>query len=122
MGPAPAGGGRLSHVKYATRVERFRAGDYPPVCVRSGRPADKFVPVEAARRAAWPWFLFPISIVGWLLSWKTVDRDRLWGHLPFTTGEVGAIEATWDKREQVVVLSGVHPAFVGACKRQQGTS
>lgn len=107
-------------MKYATRVERFREGDFPRVCARSGRPADKFIPVEAARRSAWPWFFFPVSIVGWLLTWAVVDRDRLWGRLPFATGEVGGIEATWDKGEQVVVLSGVHPAFVEACKRQQG--
>lgn len=112
----------MGAVKYATRVERFRGGDYPAVCVRTGQPADKFVPVEAARRAAWPWVLFPVSALGWLLSWASVDRDRLWGRLPFASGEVGGIEVTWDRREQVVVLSGVHPGFVEACKRHQGIS
>jgi hypothetical protein len=39
----------------ATWIERFERGDYPMVCARSGLAADKVVPVEAARRAAWPW-------------------------------------------------------------------
>ena len=105
--------------RYATRVERFVAGDYPAVCVRTGEAADEVVPVEAARRAAWPWFLFPLQPLAWLLSWAFVDRDRLWGRLPFATGAVGGIEATWDRREGVVVLDGVHPAFVAACRAAQ---
>lgn len=92
------------------------------MCVRTGRPADKVVPVEAARRAVWPWFLFPLTIVGWLASWALVDRGRLVGRLPFATGEVRGISATWDSRQAVVVLSGVHPGFVEACTREQGVA
>jgi hypothetical protein len=104
--------------RMATWIERFQLGDYPMVCARSGRPADRFVPVEAARRSAWPWFFGPFGLLFWVLHWS-YDKERLWGRLPFATGEVGGISATWDKSERVVVLKGVHPDFVAACKEHQ---
>ena len=58
----------------------------------------------------------------WLLAWFVVDRQRLWGQLPFANGHVEGILATWDRREGVVVLVGVHPSFVAACRAQQGSS
>jgi hypothetical protein len=108
--------------KMTTWQARFELGDYPMVCARSGLPADKLVPVEAARRAAWPLFLFPFSTVAWLFAWSRVDRDRIWGRLPFAAGHVEGISATWDKREAVVSLKGVHPEFIRACRvHQQST-
>lgn len=47
----------------ATWRARFVAGDYPMVCARSGLPADKMVPVEAARTATWPFFFILTSLV-----------------------------------------------------------
>jgi hypothetical protein len=98
---------------------RFERGDYPLVCARSGRPADKFVPVEAARRAAWPFVLFPVSALAWLFAWASVDRDRIWGRLPFAAGQVTGISATWDRHADVVTLKGVHPDFIAACHAHQ---
>jgi len=103
----------------ATWIERFERGDYPMICARSGLAADKTVPVEAARRAVWPWWFFPLNKLAWLLMWRSVDKERLWGRLPFATGHVDGIEATWDKREGVVILRGVHPEFVEACRNSQ---
>jgi hypothetical protein len=103
----------------ATWIARFEQGDYPNVCARSGLPADKFVPVEAARRAVWPWWFFPMHAVTWLVAWRSVDRDRRWGLLPFAAGHVDGVTATWDRREGVVILRGVHPRFVAACKQHQ---
>jgi hypothetical protein len=100
---------------------RFEAGDYPMVCARSGLPADELVPVEATRRAAWPWFLFWIDILTWLVAWWTVDGDRTWGHLPFATGHARGISATFDRRLGIVTLHGVHPAFIAACHEHQAT-
>jgi hypothetical protein len=77
------------------------------------------VPVEAARRAAWPWFFFPFHLVPWLISSWSVDRDRMWGKLPFADGHVEGIAATWDRRSDIVMLTGVHPNFVEACKQHQ---
>lgn len=103
----------------ATWAERFQLGDYPLVCARSGLPADKLVPVEAAGRATWPWFFFPGHLITWLFAWSRVDRDRLWGKLPFATGHVDGIEATWERRTGIVMLVGVHPEFVEACREHQ---
>lgn len=103
----------------ATWIARFEQGDYPMVCARSGLPADKFVPVEAARRAVWPWWFFPMHAITWLLAWRSVDKDRLCGRLPFATGQVEGVTATWDRSEGVVLLRGVHPDFVAACKWHQ---
>jgi hypothetical protein len=104
--------------RWATWIERFEAGDYPMVCVRSGRPADELVPVEAERRATWPWLFSPLSLTFWVARWG-VANDRLWGKLPFATGHVGGISATWDAREGIVMIKGVHPDFVAACQRDQ---
>jgi hypothetical protein len=98
---------------------RFEVGDYPLVCARTGRPADKFVAVEAARRATWPWFLFFVSVVAWLLSWWAVDKERIWGRIPFATGHVGGVSATWDRAHGIVTLHGVHPDFIAACHADQ---
>jgi hypothetical protein len=104
---------------YVTRVDRFRSGDYPMVCARSGLQAGKLIEVEAARRATWPWLLLPIWWVGAAVSYWVVDGDRLVGKLPFAAGQFGRVSATWDKRTQLVTLRGVHPAFVAACREQQ---
>jgi hypothetical protein len=103
----------------ATRADRFEVGDYPMVCARSGLVADKLVPVEAARRAAWPWFFLPGHLIAWLASSWRVDGDRVWGKLPFATGQVEGIRATYDRRARIVMLSGVHADSVRACKAHQ---
>jgi hypothetical protein len=104
--------------RIATWIQRFEQGDYPMVCARTGRPADKLVPVEAARRSAWPWIFSPLGIVFWLLRWR-IDKERVWGRLPFATGQVGGISATWDKHQGAVLLKGLHPGFVAACRAHQ---
>ncbi|HEY8544272.1 MAG TPA: hypothetical protein VIL36_04460, partial [Acidimicrobiales bacterium] len=106
-------------VRMTTWRARFVAGDYPMVCARTGLPADKVVPVEAARRADWPWFLIFVSVFAWLLSWWSIDRDRIWGRLPFARGHVGGVSATWDRERDIVTLHGVHPDFVAACHEHQ---
>lgn len=104
----------------ATWIERFEAGDYPMICARSGHPADKLVPVEAARRRGWPWVFSPTGPLFWCARW-VAGKARLWGQLPFAEGHVGGVTATWDKAENVVMLRGLHPSFVAACRQQQGS-
>jgi len=112
------GGEHGRHVAYVVRARTFAyftdditetgalpsQGDYPNVCARSGLPADKFVPVEAARRAVWPWWFVPMHAVTWHVAWRSVDKDHLWWLLPFATGDVKGVTATWDRREGVVIL------------------
>ena len=105
-------------MKYVTRFDRFTAGDFPMVCVRSGRPATKMVPVQAYRTSTWPWF-FVLNPLLFLVAKWVGDSDHPWGLLPFAEGHVRGITATYDKR-MGVVLRGVHKDFVTAAKRAQG--
>ena len=104
--------------RMATWAARFEAGDYPMVCARTGQPADRLVPVEAVRRAVWPWMFNPLSVTFWIARWG-VGKDRLRGLLPFADGHVGGVTAWWDRREGIVVIKGVHPDFVAAVHRDQ---
>lgn len=104
--------------KYVTHIERFVAGDFPMVCARSGQPATKMVPVEAARSSVWPWLFFPG--LGFLIARWVGDSDRPWGRLPFAEGQVRDVTATYDKQVGVI-LRGVHPEFVAATRAAQGT-
>jgi len=106
-------------VQYVTRLERFIVGDFPMVCVRSGLPATKFVPVEAARTATWPWFLLPFSIVAFVVAKTMNERDTVWGRVPFAEGQVQGIRATYDPSIGVI-LKGVHEQFVEATRESQG--
>jgi hypothetical protein len=100
-------------VRYVTTIERFRLGDYPMVCVRSGLPATKMVPVQARRTTVWPWFLLPVGLIAFLVTKWVTDSDHPWGSLPFADGHVGGIEATYEKPIGVII-DGAHPAFVDA--------
>lgn len=99
-------------------MERFAVGDFPMVCARSGRKASKLVPVQAYRSSTWPWFFFPG--LGFPLAKWVGDSDHPWGLLPFAEGEVRGVTATYDEGIGVVVLRGVHPAFVAATRVAQG--
>lgn len=105
-------------MKYVTRYERFMVGDFPMVCVRSGLPATKMVPVEARRTPGWPWFFFG-DLLQLVTALWVADSDRPWGRLPFAEGHVGGISASYDKRIGVI-LNGVHPDFVAATRQAQG--
>lgn len=105
-------------VRYVTRFERFRLGDFPMVCVRSGLPATKMVPVQAYRSSTWPWLFFP-SVMLFLVAKWVGDRDHPWGLLPFADGHVGGVTATYEKRIGVI-LRGAHPDFVAATREAQG--
>ena len=104
--------GENGAVKYVTRFDRFVAGDFPMVCVRSGRPATKLVPVQAYRSSTWPWIFFPYPLLFLIAKWVG-DSDHPWGLLPFAEGHVRGVTATYDKRVGVV-LRGVHTDFVAA--------
>ncbi len=106
------------NVKYVTRLERFESGDFPMVCVKSGRPATNLVPVEALKTSSRPWFLLPISLVAFLVSRVFKDRNRPWGLLPFADGEETDIVATYDPTVGVVVRD-VHQGFIDAVKESQ---
>lgn len=106
-------------MKYVTRYERFIVGDFPMVCVRSGRKATKLVPVQAYRSTLWPWLLFPglgFPVAKWI-----ADSDYQWGLLPFAEGEVRDVTAVYE-RSIGVILRGVHPGFVTATKSAQSKS
>ncbi len=106
-------------VEYVTRIERFTIGDFPKVCVYSGRPATKLVPVEAMRTSTWPWFLLPISFISFVITKTMNERDTVWGQLPFAEGQVQGITAKYDPSIGVI-LRGVHPDFVEATRAAQG--
>ena len=102
--------------------ERFQAGDFPMVCARSGRPADRLLAVDASRSRPSMLPLLLLGVVPALLWWLlTRRRPAEWtgGHLPFATGRAEPVTAVWSKRRQVVRLLGVHPAFVTACRTHQ---
>lgn len=104
-------------MKYVTRVERFVAGDYPLVCVRSGRPATKMVPVQARRSTVWPYLLFPG--IGFVMAKIFADRPDRWGLLPFAEGEVGGVTVTYE-RSIGIIINGAHPRFIEATRVAQG--
>lgn len=106
-------------VKYVTRIERFQLGDYPMVCVRSGLPATKMVPVQARRTTVWPWLLLPISAIWFFFAKWAADSDHPWGKLPFAKGQVRGITATYEKSIGVII-NGAHPDFVEATRLSQG--
>jgi hypothetical protein len=105
----------------AVTQERFQAGDFPMVCVRSGLPADMLAPVEAGRRrrSVLPFLLLGVlpGLLWWLLAYRTVEWT--WGRLPFATGQAQPITAIWSKRRHLVHLNGVHPDFVSAHQLHQ---
>lgn len=105
--------------RYVTRLDRFELGDFPMICVRSGLPATKLVSVEARRINNWPWFLLPISVIGFFLAEWVSDSDRPTGRLPFADGHVRGISASYDKRIGVIV-EGAHPNFIAATRAAQG--
>ncbi len=106
-------------MKYVTRIERFKLGDYPMVCVRSGLPATKLVPVQARRTTVWPYLLLPISAIGFFFAKWSADSDHPWGRLPFAKGQVRGITATYEKSIGVII-DGVHPDFIEATRLAQG--
>lgn len=108
-------------VRYVTRLERFVQGDYPMVCVRSGLPATKLVPVQARRSTLWPWFLLPLSIFWFVVAKWAADSDHPWGKLPFAEGHVEGITATYEKSIGVII-DGAHPAFVEATRESQAAA
>lgn len=97
-------------MKYATRIERFAVGDFPMVCARSGREANKLVAIQAYRSSTWLGLFFP----------GLDDSDQPWGLLPFADGEDRDVAATLDDALGTVILHGVHPAFVSATRMAQG--
>jgi hypothetical protein len=108
-------------VRYVTRIERFVLGDYPMICVRSGLPATKMVPVQARRSTVWPWFLLPLSILWFVVAKWAADSDHPWGKLPFAEGHVDGITATYEKSIGVII-DGAHPAFVEATRKSQAAA
>jgi hypothetical protein len=100
----------------AVTQEQFQAGDFPMVCVRSGLPADRLLPIEAGRRrrSVLPFLLLGVlpGLLWWLLAHRTVEWT--WGRLPFATGQAQPVTAIWSKRRHLVHLNGVHPDFVSA--------
>ena len=114
-------GCKTDGVRYVTRIERFVQGDYPMVCVRSGLPGTKMVPVQARRSTVWPWFLLPLSIFWFVVAKWAADSDHPWGKLPFAEGHVNGITATYEKSIGVII-DGAHPAFVEATRKSQAAA
>ena len=106
-------------MRSVTQIERFQLGQYPMVCVRSGLPATKMVPVQSRRTTVWPWMLLPVSVFWFLIVEWAADSDHPWGKLPFAEGHVAGISATYETSIGVMI-DGVHPMFVEATRRSQG--
>ena len=104
---------------YVTRTDRFLAGDYPMVCVQTGRPAARMVELEARRTSSWPWFLMPVRVLWFLVARWVGDGDRPVGRLPFAEEVSPNLTITYD-RLIGIVIRGAHPDFVEACRISQG--
>ncbi len=102
--------------EFITELERFQQGGFPMVCVRSGLPADKFVPVQAERKSV-GWWAKLDSMALWILDGWFFQTRNPWGRLPFATGQVGGIEATCHPRRDqptLIKVLGAHPNFIDA--------
>ena len=104
---------------YLTQLDRFEAGDYPMVCVSSGLPADKLVPVQAERKAGDEAWLF-VSVLAYIFAAWPRKNDNPWGLLPFANGHVGGIKVTYHPtRKHIVRIRGAHPSFAKATQEKQ---
>lgn len=93
-------------MEYVTNLERFEAGDFPMVCVRTGQPAATMAPIQAYD-TSFGWFVLP-ELTKWV-----------WGRLPFAEGVEQQIGAEYSKSVGVT-LKNVHPDFVAAVREAQG--
>jgi membrane-bound metal-dependent hydrolase YbcI (DUF457 family) len=81
-------------------AERFRTGELPPVCVVSGRSADRVVRVRFTHTPDWPWLLLPFGVLPALIALMFTSQ-RLDGALPL---HQRAIDDHRRRRRLVVAL------------------
>ncbi|MDP8929905.1 MAG: hypothetical protein M3O70_15395 [Actinomycetota bacterium] len=61
--------------------ERFRAGDFPEICVETGRPADGLVEARFDSTPDWTWILLNFGVFPFLIAtWFATERVE--GKLP----------------------------------------
>ena len=62
-------------------------GDLPPVCVRTGRPADGLVPIRFRPVPAWTWLLLPFGVLPFLVA-NLFAGELVVGDVPVTRSVV----------------------------------
>jgi hypothetical protein len=61
----------------------FQARALPLVCIKTGRPADRWVPVRAGRPLWWSWLLLPFAVVAFQAAYW-LARGEQWGWVPMS--------------------------------------
>lgn len=72
--------------------QRFSDGDLPPVCVKTGMPADGTVRVTFSRLPTWTYLLLLAGIVPFLIA-AFFAREQVRGRVPVTRAAVERYEA-----------------------------
>jgi hypothetical protein len=78
-------------------LEAFQRGALPPVCAKTGGPADCLLPVRAAYTPGWTWLLLVFGgLWAFLISrgFTTEDGNRILGKSPNASGAASAAAAT----------------------------
>ena len=106
--------------RYVTRIERFRAGDYPLVCVVSGEAdAVELVCVSVRRVSLWPWmFLFLQPLIFFLMG--GASQHVVVGWLPLAKDSMASSVTGYYEPGVGVVIQNAHHAFIAACREVQG--
>lgn len=61
----------------------FQERRLPLVCVKTGRPAERWVPVRAVRPPWWSWVLLPLAVLAFQAAYWLAREER-WGWVPMT--------------------------------------
>jgi len=76
--------------RIAVRRDAFEQGQFPPVCCKTGRPADAFNPFEFADTPAWTWILIFFGVFPFLIA-TAFATERFRGVLPISSAAQGRI-------------------------------
>lgn len=90
-------------------------GDLPPVCVRTGRPADGLVPVRFRPVPGWTWLLLPFGVLPFLVA-TFFAGELVVGDVPATRAVVDH-QRRWRRRGVwlgLAALVGVGLAVLGS--------
>lgn len=68
-------------------AEQLRTGDLPPVCVKTGAPADGTSAVRFEHLPPWTYLLLLAGVLPFLIAWFFA-RIQLRGHLPATSAVI----------------------------------
>ena len=67
----------------AARVEDLQAGRLPPVCAKTGEPADGYATIEFTSTPGWTWILLLFGIFPFLIA-RAFSKTRVVGIVPMS--------------------------------------